>query len=111
MRVIGSERLRRTRRRLEGWAVRERSHGGRSRWLPRPTVRLRLTLLYGSLFLVAGALLLGITYGLASEHQSNTADVHFLMNAVAGNQKVIARGVPPGAIFLGRASGKVAAPG
>jgi len=32
------------------------------RWLPRRTVRLRLTLLYGALFLMAGAALLGITY-------------------------------------------------
>jgi signal transduction histidine kinase len=31
---------------------------------PRPTVRLRLTLLYGSLFLVSGAALLAVTYGL-----------------------------------------------
>jgi signal transduction histidine kinase len=30
--------------------------------LPRPTVRLRLTLLYGALFLVSGAVLLAITY-------------------------------------------------
>jgi len=30
--------------------------------LPAPTVRLRLTLLYGALFLVSGALLLAITY-------------------------------------------------
>ncbi|RVX40727.1 signal transduction histidine kinase [Nonomuraea polychroma] len=32
--------------------------------LPRRTVRLRMTLLYGSLFLVSGAVLLAITYGL-----------------------------------------------
>jgi signal transduction histidine kinase len=31
-------------------------------WLPRPTVRLRLTLLYGSVFLCSGAGLLAITY-------------------------------------------------
>jgi signal transduction histidine kinase len=37
------------------------------RWLPRRTVRLRLTLLYGALFLVAGAALLGITYGLVAQ--------------------------------------------
>lgn len=33
--------------------------------LPRRTVRLRLTALYGALFLVSGAVLLAITYGLA----------------------------------------------
>ena len=32
--------------------------------LPRPTARLRLTLLYGGLFTVAGAALLGFTYWL-----------------------------------------------
>ena len=30
--------------------------------LPRPTIRLRLTLLYGALFLLTGAVLLGLTY-------------------------------------------------
>jgi signal transduction histidine kinase len=32
--------------------------------LPRGTVRLRLTLLYGAMFLVSGALVLGLTFGL-----------------------------------------------
>ena len=36
------------------------------RWRPRWTIRLRLTLLYGGLFLVAGAALLGVTYGLVA---------------------------------------------
>ena len=30
--------------------------------LPRPTIRLRLTLLYGALFLLTAAVLLGLTY-------------------------------------------------
>ena len=51
----------------------------RHRWLPRPTVRLRLTLLYGSLFLVAGALLLGITYGLAAKNVSDSAKQVFVL--------------------------------
>ena len=37
-----------------------------TRWRPRWTIRLRLTLLYGALFLLAGAALLGITYGLVA---------------------------------------------
>jgi signal transduction histidine kinase len=110
MRVIGSERLRRARHRLEGWATRERPERRRSRWLPRPTVRLRLTLLYGSLFLVAGALLLGITYGLASEHQSDTANVEVLMHAAAGKGNVATSVVPPGAVFFGRTSGSGTVP-
>jgi len=36
-----------------------------ARW-PRRTIRLRLTLLYGLLFLIAGAALLAITYGLVA---------------------------------------------
>ncbi len=36
------------------------------RWRPRWTIRLRLTVLYGLLFLIAGAALLGITYGLVA---------------------------------------------
>ena len=39
---------------------------GSRRWRPRWTIRLRLTLLYGTLFLVVGAALLGITYGLVA---------------------------------------------
>ncbi len=39
---------------------------GSRRWRPRWTIRLRLTVLYGALFLVAGAALLGITYGLVA---------------------------------------------
>jgi len=44
-------------RRLRGWA--------RTPHLPLRTVRMRLTLLYGALFLLSGAVLLAITYGLA----------------------------------------------
>jgi signal transduction histidine kinase len=40
--------------------------GSKRRWLPRRTLRLRLTLLYGGLFLVAGAVLLAIVYGLVA---------------------------------------------
>jgi signal transduction histidine kinase len=43
----------------------------RRRWLPRWTLRLRLTLLYGALFLAAGAVLLAITYALVS-HDTRT---------------------------------------
>lgn len=43
--------------------------------LPRRTVRLRLTLLYGALFLVSGALVLAITYGLVDRATGGTAVV------------------------------------
>ncbi len=41
--------------------------------LPRRTVRLRLTALYGALFLVSGAVLLAITYGLVVGRPQVTA--------------------------------------
>jgi signal transduction histidine kinase len=50
-----------------------------TRWLPRRTVRLRLTLLYGGLFLLAGALLLAITYALVAgqaQIAQSTVSVH-----------------------------------
>jgi signal transduction histidine kinase len=40
----------------------------RSRWSPRPTVRLRLTVVYGGLFLLTGAALLAITYVLVARN-------------------------------------------
>lgn len=40
--------------------------------LPRPTIRLRLTLVYGGLFLVSGAVLLTVTYVLVSHSTSGT---------------------------------------
>jgi signal transduction histidine kinase len=72
------------------------------RWLatlrrpPRPTVRLRLTLLYGGLFLLSGAALLAITYLLASE-----AKIFTLQAGPAGPPPVLApkHGVPPGAVL------------
>jgi hypothetical protein len=40
---------------------------------PRRTVRLRLTALYGALFLGSGAGLLAITYGLVAGQRANTS--------------------------------------
>jgi signal transduction histidine kinase len=67
--------------------------------LPRPTARLRLTLLYGSLFTLAGAALLGFTYWLFD-------------HATAGNR--ILQGPPPGStrILPGSPPGRsIATPG
>jgi signal transduction histidine kinase len=63
---------------------------------PRPTVRLRLTLLYGGLFLISGAALLAITYLLASE-----AKIFAVQTGPTG-QPPLPRpkhGVPPGAVL------------
>jgi len=48
----------------------------RARHLPRRTVRLRLTLLYGAVFLVSGAALLGITYFFVDASTGNAFIVH-----------------------------------
>ena len=64
------------------------------RWLrlPRRTVRLRLTIVYGGLFLLSGAALLAITYFLVSSQ--------LLTNAVVGRQHQVPvtgpGGTPPG---------------
>jgi signal transduction histidine kinase len=61
------------------------------RWLPRRTVRLRLTLVYGGLFLLSGAALLAITYLLVS-HRLPTGPV-------------TGRAAAPSAISPGKAAG------
>jgi signal transduction histidine kinase len=53
---------------------------GSRRWLPRRTIRLRLTILYGGLFLVAGAALLAITYGLVAGGQTSGTERSFVVN-------------------------------
>ena len=47
--------------------------------LPRPTLRLRLTLLYGGLFLAAGTVLLVITYELVAHSPSSTGSASFVV--------------------------------
>ncbi|WP_289009420.1 HAMP domain-containing sensor histidine kinase [uncultured Thermomonospora sp.] len=44
------------------------------RWW-RPTIRVRLTLLYGGLFLAAGAVLLGVTYALVAQNLHNRPSI------------------------------------
>lgn len=72
------------------------SDWGARRWLPRWTLRLRLTLLYGALFLAAGAVLLAITYGLVA-HSGSVGT----KNAVVVSGRAPIKGLPqppPGAI-------------
>jgi signal transduction histidine kinase len=63
----------------------------------RPTVRLRLTLLYGGLFLICGVALLAITYLLASE-----AKVIAVETGPRGKLALAppTHSVPPGAVLL-----------
>lgn len=62
------------------------------RWraLPVHTIRLRLTLLYGGLFIICGAALLGITYGVASSQF--TTDFFLKSGTSAVRIRVTARG-------------------
>jgi signal transduction histidine kinase len=58
--------------RRESGELAARPRRSRRPWVPRWTLRLRLTLLYGALFLLTGAVLLGITYGLVAQSASHT---------------------------------------
>jgi signal transduction histidine kinase len=64
-----------------------RPRRSRRRWVPRWTLRLRLTLLYGTLFLLTGAVLLGITYGLVAQSTSHSV-------AIAGDGSLLAFAAP-----------------
>ncbi|MER6506738.1 HAMP domain-containing sensor histidine kinase [Nonomuraea sp. NPDC001636] len=49
--------------------------------LPHPTLRLRLTLVYGALFLVAGLALLGVTYLLFNQQLTESFENRFPVNS------------------------------
>jgi signal transduction histidine kinase len=78
----------------------------RPRWrLPGGTVRLRLTLLYGALFLVSGAALLTITYVLvAREYTGNDRIFGFAVEQPTGGSEGSGKNVPvkPDARAAGR---------
>jgi signal transduction histidine kinase len=73
-----------------------------ARWLPRRTVRLRLAALYGGLFLVAGALLLTVTYLLVASHV-DPAGVRVTAPATGSGYMVVTTGAlpTPGPVALG----------
>src|SRR5215469_13482110 len=66
----------------------------RPRWrlrLPRRTVRLKLTMLYGALFLVCGAVLLAVTYFLVAQKLPAVATAHSksgVAGGITGQQQV-----------------------
>jgi signal transduction histidine kinase len=71
---------------------------------PRPTVRLRLTALYTGLFLVAGGLLLGVTYGLLDSHLNRTLSAPVAADVLAevrGQYALALIGVTGLALLLG----------
>jgi signal transduction histidine kinase len=82
---------------------------GSRRRLPRRTIRLRLTLLYGGLFLVAGVGLLAITYALVAGGgpESKSTFVSNAMPAGAGQLPTVPRGLGPAVSGFGKASGTV----
>jgi signal transduction histidine kinase len=98
---------------------RSRLRGPAARWLPRRTVRLRLTLLYGSLFLLAGAALLAITYTLVASTFTSATVTAETTTGAAGKQVLVrvssfgngpalallgSRLLPPGQSVSGRVS-------
>nr|WP_189324845.1 HAMP domain-containing sensor histidine kinase [Streptomyces flaveus] len=64
-------------------------------WL-RPTIRIRLTLLYGGMFLIAGIMLLSIIYLLAAQALNTGSDPLFKITGVTGgtNIKVASENCP-----------------
>jgi len=72
------------------------------RWLHKPsvrlTLRLRLTLLYGGCFLVAGAALLGITYGLVAHDTGNQRSAFVIRGARVGGVAADPAGILSGTV-------------
>jgi signal transduction histidine kinase len=60
------------------------------------TLRLRLTLLYGGCFLIAGAALLGITYGLVRGHVLGTSQVAIAVRPQPSGRVISRADVTPG---------------
>ena len=84
---------------------------GRWRTLPPRTIRLRLTAVYGGLFLVCGAALLAINYGLVSGRL--TSDYFAKVSVKAGQEQVfIARhvGFSSGGVSVKQVGGTAAGP-
>jgi signal transduction histidine kinase len=83
----------------------------RRRWHPLPlrTIRLRLTLVYGGLFLVCGAALLGITYGLVSSQYTPSFFIKSGSSQVATQvgiaDGVVSRSLTSGAVHVGPSLG------
>jgi signal transduction histidine kinase len=83
----------------------------RARELLRPTIRLRLTLVYGTLFVVAGAVLLTITYLLVDHDLSQRVRVlvrrvdHLPVSTAGGPTQSVTSHTPPAAGGGGAPSG------
>jgi signal transduction histidine kinase len=86
--------------------VPDRLHLARRFRLPRRSVRLRLTVVYGGIFLVSGAALLAITYGLVAGRLP--AAVTFRQAATGTGHQTVMAGGPGGPV---QSAGPVAKPG
>ncbi|CAL9566198.1 Adaptive-response sensory-kinase SasA [Streptomyces sp. enrichment culture] len=64
-------------------------------WL-RPTIRIRLTLLYGGMFLIAGILLLSIIYLLAAQALREGNALPFKIVSISGQKVVVSSPTCPG---------------
>jgi signal transduction histidine kinase len=72
---------------------------------PRPTVRLRLTALYGALFLISGTGLLAITYLLARAGRFITVHAAYNGRVTTGAAAAARTHLPPGAVTRARPTG------
>lgn len=77
--------------------------------MPRPTARLRLTMLYGALFLVTGAIMLLITYLLVDNTSGGTVS-YTLSNGVQGSITIGPGGEGAGTVKRFGSSGDLPAP-
>ena len=73
--------------------------------MTRGSVRLRLTVLFASLFLAAGAGLLGITYGLVSHATNGIIVARFNGTTIAWVSRLGAGPVSSGRVRVGLGSG------
>jgi signal transduction histidine kinase len=97
--AIASELFRRHYRRGPAADAAPTPGSGRRRWRPRWTLRLRLTLLYGAVFLLAGTVLLAITYGLVANGTTETVQVNKTGQAASSP---VLKSVPAKAVQLPR---------
>jgi signal transduction histidine kinase len=80
-------------------------------WLrPRWTVRLRLTLLYGGLFVVGGAILLAITYALVAPSDPSVFEVNKGGTAIAQTAPALSSPISGPVVASGEISGSFAVP-
>jgi signal transduction histidine kinase len=86
--------------------MRVRALAGRWRSLPTRTIRMRLTVVYTTLFILCAAALLGITYGVVAQQYSTA---YFISSGAAAGNLTVRSAYGSGGVSIGRASGLLGA--